>query len=265
MNKLVKLLIITAISIIVLFVFIILICRPNIDKKEKITKNVIEKNYSEEISTQQAIVIKKEAERFYVVDKNELNRLLIFKYNSDNNDNYKLGQEILIYYNDGIIQTAPEKISGVIKVDIINEESNIEIPEDILKYVNYSKDNILIEVAEFTNTTLAINIVDNNEFPLNYPDQYNIYKYNNSHDLNYVEEEKNELNKNLKISQEQTVVNIKKSNINILKKIDWSNLYGKLEEGEYIFKMDIDLSFSILIKFKVDSDGSVLYDKPILE
>lgn len=55
---------------------------------------------------------------------------------------FKKGQEILIYYGGLIEQMSPPTISNIGKIEIIKEESDIEIPIDILEYC-YNFENIV--------------------------------------------------------------------------------------------------------------------------
>lgn len=46
------------------------------------------------------------------------------------------------------------------------------------------------------------------------------------------------------------------------RKIDWTPLYGNLEEGEYEFIFKANNLFSIKIKFMINTDGQINTDKP---
>lgn len=47
-------------------------------------------------------------------------------------------------------------------------------------------------------------------------------------------------------------------------KFNWTNLYGKLEEGEYEFVLEAE-TFYIRIKFTIDKSSKVNYEKPSLD
>lgn len=79
--------------------------------------------------------------------------------------------------------------------------------------------------------------------------------------LEYIWEE---LAKLKNISSEDTVfTSIDNKENEIKKKCDWTNLYGKLEEGEYEFILSAS-DFLINIKFKINEIGEISYNKPEL-
>lgn len=47
----------------------------------------------------------------------------------------------------------------------------------------------------------------------------------------------------------------------IKKKYDWTNLYGKLEDGEYEFVLSAS-QFAITIKFTINENGEISYNNP---
>ena len=47
----------------------------------------------------------------------------------------------------------------------------------------------------------------------------------------------------------------------IKKKYNWTNLYGKLEEGEYEFILSAS-HFAITIKFTINKNGEISYNNP---
>ena len=90
---------------------------------------------------------------------------------------FKQGQEIEIYFDGLVLETYPGQLSGVKKIKIIKEESNISIPENILRFCYSSTDNVDVVVTELTNKGISIKITDTNELPYSYLGKYIIYKY----------------------------------------------------------------------------------------
>lgn len=46
------------------------------------------------------------------------------------------------------------------------------------------------------------------------------------------------------------------------RKFNWSKLYGELGSGEYEFILSDENSLTIRIKFTINQDGKLVYDKP---
>ena len=146
MNKYSKI-IILFLTVIVLLIIAIAINKFKDNGDEKIS-GIISKNnitkVEEELSMLKAVIIRVDNDKFHVMSN--VYGLITFKYNEDNNTNYKNGQEILIYYTDGIIQTAPARIGNIVNIEIVKENSDIQIPENIIKTVYNSKENVSMSV-----------------------------------------------------------------------------------------------------------------------
>ena len=97
-------------------------------------------------------------------------------FSDEENIGFKQGQEILVHFNGEILAIYPEQFANIQKIEILKEESNVEIPENILRYCYSSKDNVRIKVNELTSDYLKLTIVDTNEFPYKYLGQYSIEK-----------------------------------------------------------------------------------------
>lgn len=251
-------------------------------------------------STLRAVVVKVYEKSLLVMETKDTNELCSVGFTEEGNIGYKKGQEVLIYFDGIIMTTYPGQIGNVGKIEIVKDESDIQIPDKILRYAYSSRNNVNINISELTNKGITFTITDTNELPYNYSNEYIIYKK--------VKEEKN-INDNKKIVesnanlitdnsvnyiQENTGTNIgyiwkeaeKISNISskdtgeILvynlpnqkenehymitgRKFDWTPLYGELKSGEYEFVLLMeDDSFSIRINFTINENGELTYNQP---
>ena len=126
--------------------------------------------------------ISKKTIRAVVVKVSE-NGLLVYNgslytvgFTKEGNIGFKQGQEVLIFFEGSIMETAPAQPVGVRKIKIIKEKSDREISEQILRYAYSSKDNVKVTVNEFTTTGITLTIVDTNELKYNYSHDYIIKK-----------------------------------------------------------------------------------------
>ena len=185
------------------------------------------------------------------------------------------------------MDTYPEQPSNVEKIEIVNEESNVVIPDDVLRYCYSSKNNVQVSIEDFTKTGLSITIKDTNEYKYDYSkNEYKINKKNKEAenitvDTNQIipatENSTSSYNPGEttslweeapKISDEDTIVTSNQIDDNTVEKIcDWTNTYEDLGEGEYEFVLSVgDLGFSnIKISFNINSNGQLSYDRPTLE
>ena len=86
----------------------------------------------------------------------------------------------MIYYDGFVMTTYPGQLGNVGKIEIIKEKSNIEIPDNILKFCYSSRSKVNINISELTNKGISLTITDTNELPYNYSHSYIINKkYNN--------------------------------------------------------------------------------------
>lgn len=97
-------------------------------------------------------------------------------YKNKDNIKFKQGQEILIYFNGGMLETYPAQIINVEKIEILKEESDIKIPDDILRFCYSSRNNVTVSVSELTRIGIEIIIKDTNELQYEYSNTYKINK-----------------------------------------------------------------------------------------
>ncbi len=221
------------------------------------------------------------------------------RFGEEGNIGFKMGQEILIYYDGMILETYPGQISNVEKIEILKEKSDMEISEEDMKYCYSTSDNVSVSITDFTHTGISFTIKDNNKYKYDISKNYTIVKKNKK-----IEEENKlieERNKNaLKQQLEKDAEEYKEgrnfttgftpsettkqvweevpkiSNITAestgsyyengntyTRNYNWASLYGVLEEGEYIFKTSIkNADLIIEVDFTIDKNGKITYNKP---
>lgn len=251
--------------------------------------------------TKKLIVVKVEEKALKTMDYNE--DLTIVSVENGDTSKFKQGQEILVYYDGIVITTYPGRIYAD-KIEILKEESDIEIPIEVLRYYNYSQDNISVKVEEISNTGIVFNITDLNEIPLDYGNnyEYSILKknvenetYNQNLGIDYnaitpgvttetyttTSSYSPDPNRLKQVWEELELIgneNYKncdweitsEEGITLIGKSDWTNLYGELNEGEYEFRVrrkpsENDSFFKVInINFIVDENGNVTYEVPDL-
>jgi len=72
------------------------------------------------------------------------------------------------------METYPAQLGNVEKIELIKEKSEIQIPEQILRYCYSSYDKVTVTISEFTNTGISLTITDTNEIPYQYAHHYKI-------------------------------------------------------------------------------------------
>ena len=200
--------------------------------------------------TKKAIIIKVNKNSLDVMDNEIGTDLYSVSFSDEGNIGFKQGQEILIYFDGLIAETFPSKITNVGKIEILKEKTNVEIPDDVLRFYYNSYNNVSVLISDFTPTGISLTITDTNELNYEYSNKYLINKKNKETENVTVDTNKiipptenstsayipnniqvlwEEAPKISNILSEDT--GIFSSEKNILKKVyDWSNLYGVLEE-----------------------------------
>lgn len=127
--------------------------------------------------TMKAVVVKVKENSLMLWDmKDQKYGLYRGVYAKEDNIELKQGQEILIYYDGTISTIYPGIIDNIGKIKIIKEQSDLTIPEDILRQCYSSEANVSASINELTNAKLLITIIDNNELPYEYSNHYTIYR-----------------------------------------------------------------------------------------
>ncbi len=222
-----------------------------------------------------AVIVKVENKLLYVVKTDDTDELITLAFTED--IGYEEYQEIEIYFDGIILESYPAQLGNVGKIEIIKDKSDLEIPEEILKFCYSSSDNVNVEILELTCNGIELNIIDSNNMEYNYSHNYKIYeKVKNENypeegykigettenstaglsgtGLEYIWKEKDTisdiLSKDTEIVQEN----------DMQRKFDWTYLYGELESGEYEFVLGDDDSIGIKVPFKIDEDKNVSCD-----
>lgn len=241
-----------------------------------------------------AVVVKVNEKNMLVMETERANELVSVRFTDEGNIGFKQGQEIVICFDGMIMESYPAQIGNVQKIEIVQEKSNIEIPDNILRYCYSSKGNVTISINEFTKSGISFNIEDTNELPYTYTNNYKIYKKVKNENYigighkiseytenstagftgtgtEYIWKEREKISDiESKNTVEDLVYDLQNKTENkhynaIGKKCDWSRLYGKLDEGEYEFVFSTEDSFCIRIKFEINKNGELLYSEPVLE
>lgn len=137
--------------------------------------------YGEEIqnnntkATMKAVVLKVNKNSLMVM-KAENESLYSISYAKEGNIGFKQGQEILIYFDGMVAESYPAQIHNVGKIEVLKEQTDIEISESVLRYCYSSKYNVTVLVSNLTNTEIEITIKDTNELKYEYANAYKIYK-----------------------------------------------------------------------------------------
>lgn len=252
---------------------------------ETLTSNSVTTNNEE--ATINAVVVRVYNNSLIAMKTDNTAELYSISFGKEGNIGFKQGNQILVYFDGMIADTFPEQISNVEKIEIVNAESDIQIPEDVLRYCYSSKNNVQVTIDDFTENGLAITIKDTNDYPYDYSkNEYKINKKNKQAENITVDTNKiTPATENstpsyepgqtipvweeaTKILDEDAIVTSNQIDDNTVEKTcDWSKIYGNLGEGEYEFVLpvgDLGLS-SIRISFNINSNGQLSYDRPTLE
>lgn len=177
-------------------------------------------------------------------------------------DKFERGQEIEIYYDGVITETYPGKITNVSSYKILKEKSDIEIPEEVKKRYDNSTANVMVHVRNISNEKLEFRILDTNEIS---------YKYDFDCSLSKKNEEKNIFEKieptvNITMDEVIEIVDSTPGHFDMEGKIDWTDIYGMLNPGEYQFILknkEREIHFEIIeFNFVVEENGKAICNPP---
>ena len=298
-NKLKKVILVFSIAVILISIIGIIAYvigneTEDINNNE-ITNYIEEDNQNNMSATINAVVMNVNENSLSVMEIQEgdsSENLYSVSFAEEGNIGFSEGQEVLIYFDGIIASSYPMQIHNVGKIEITKDQTDITIPENILRYYNSSKENVDINVSEITNRGITINITDTNEIPYEYSNDYVIYKetVNESYtgEGEYIGENTgnstagytgtgseyiwDELEKNLDIKIEDTIEDsiynlpnmTEEDNYHVTgKKIDWTNLYGELDNGNYRLVFSNNGSSSIIIEFSVNNSDAEIISQEI--
>ena len=102
-------------------------------------------------ATMRGIVVRVNENSLSVMEIDNMDNLINVSYAEEGNIGFKMGQEVIVHF-DGIISLSyPAQIHKVGKIEIVKEQSEVQIPDRVLKYYYNSRNNILISVNQLTN------------------------------------------------------------------------------------------------------------------
>ena len=145
------------------------------NKNDNAIQDTIKNEDNKASNTIKAVVVNPE-KGLLVMGIENAGDLYDVSYENKDNIKFKQGQEILIYFNGGMLETYPAQIINVEKIEILKEESDIKIPDDILRFCYSSRNNVTVSVSELTRTGIEISIKDTNELQYEYSNTYKINK-----------------------------------------------------------------------------------------
>lgn len=177
-------------------------------------------------------------------------------------DKFVIGEEIIIYYDGVITETYPAKINNVSSYVILNKKSDIEIPENVKKRYDNSTTNVMVHVSEISSEKLEFRILDTNDISYEYDLDCSLSKKNEEKNMF----EKIELTREIAMSDIIEIVDSTPGHFDMEGKVNWIDVYGTLEQGEYQFILknkERELHFkTIEFNFVVEHDGVVICDPP---
>lgn len=127
-------------------------------------------------ATIKAVVVKANNSHLLVMGTEGTSDLYSIGTKNAENIEFKKGQEILIYFDGMVMDSYPAQLGNIGKIEVIKEKSDIQIPDDIIRYCYNSRDNVNITVSELTNSGITLTIIDKNELPYKYSHNYKINK-----------------------------------------------------------------------------------------
>ena len=212
--------------------------------------------------------------------------ILLVKHFTTNEVNNELTGNSISYDNADAIATMDVVIVRVddTYLEVINKDdpndvmrANIPddaIPEKALKLFYSSRNNVSVSNINVTQTGISFEIKDTNEYKYEYTNTYTLFKKNPE-----AEQVKapsmpivtgnttssyegsgiplwEEASKVSDVNSEDTVTSENIAEDTVRKICDWTNIYGKLESGEYDFSLTVE-GFYIRIKFTVNENGEI--------
>ena len=296
-DKLKKVILVFSIAVILISIIGIVtyvIGNENINNN-KITNYSEENNQNNMISTINAVIVKVNENSLSVMeihDGNASENLYVVSFAEDGNIGFYEGQEVIIYFDGVIASSYPMQIHNVGKIEITKDKTDITIPDDILRYYNNSKENVNLNISEITNKGITFSITDTNEIPYEYSNDYIIYKKIENEDYTGEGEYRgentdnstssytgtgseylwDEVEKNSDTEIEDTIEDViynlqnqtEEDNYHVIgKKIDWSNIYGELDNGNYRLVFSNNVTSSIIIEFSINNKNVEIINQDI--
>lgn len=138
-------------------------------------QNTTKNEDNKDSNTIKAVVVNPE-KGLLVMGIENTNDLYSVSYKNKEDIKFKQGQEILIYFDGGVLESYPAQITNVKKIEILKEKSDVKIPDNILRCCYNSRNNVIVSISELSNTGIEIIIKDTNELQYEYSNSYKINK-----------------------------------------------------------------------------------------
>lgn len=148
-------------------------------KEENNSKYNNESNYNENNNmnaTLKAVVIRADENHLLAMGISNWEGLYSIGLKGSTDSTYKKGQEILVYFDGNVMETYPAQLGNIDKIEIVKDKSDIQIPDNIMRFCYNSKDKVNVTVTELTNSGITLTITDTNELQYNYSHSYTINK-----------------------------------------------------------------------------------------
>ncbi len=133
-------------------------------------------NNSNMSSTIKAVIVKVNENNLLAMGIENGSELYSIGLNNIKDIEFKKEQEILIYFDGNVMETYPAQLGNIGKIEIIKEKSDINIPDEILRFCYNSKDKVTVTILELTRNGITLIIKDTNDLPYNYSHNYIINK-----------------------------------------------------------------------------------------
>ena len=275
MKRGVKILIIVLLVLVVVAIAVLLVKHFTTNEvSNELTGNSISYDNADAIATMDVVIAKVDDKSLGVINKDDPNDILTASIPEGDTNEYKQNQEVRVYFDGTINESYPGSFGKVSKIEILKESSEVTIPEKVLKYFYSSRDNVSLSNINVTQTGISFEIKDTNELKYEYTNTYALYKKNPKAEQvetpsmpivtgNTTSSYEGsgiplwvEATKVSDAQSEDTVTSENVSEDNVRKTCDWTNIYGKLESGEYDFSLTSE-RFYIRIKFSINENGEV--------
>lgn len=275
MKRGVKILIIVLVVLVVVAIAVLLVKHFTTNEvSNELTGNSISYDNADAIATMDVVIAKVDDKSLGVINKDDPNDILTASIPEGDTNEYKQNQEVRVYFDGTINESYPGSFGKVSKIEILKESSEVTIPEKVLKYFYSSRDNVSVSNINVTQTGISFEIKDTNELKYEYTNTYALYKKNPKAEQvetpsmpivtgNTTSSYEGsgiplwvEATKVSDAQSEDTVSSENVSEDNVRKTCDWTNIYGKLESGEYDFSLTSE-RFYIRIKFSINENGEV--------
>ncbi|MEI3429985.1 MAG: hypothetical protein ACLTME_02295 [Clostridia bacterium] len=275
MKRGLKVLIIVLVILVVVAVAILLVKHFTTNEvNNELTGNSISYDNADAIATMDVVIVRVDDTYLEVINKDDPNDVMRANIPDDDTNEYKQNQEVRVYYNGMINEMYPGSFDKVSKIEILKDNSDVTIPEKALKLFYSSRNNVSVSNINVTQTGISFEIKDTNEYKYEYTNTYTLFKKNPE-----AEQVKapsmpivtgnttssyegsgiplwEEASKVSDVNSEDTVTSENIAEDTVRKICDWTNIYGKLESGEYDFSLTVE-GFYIRIKFTVNENGEI--------